>query len=202
MKEGAVLVRQGAAARFFYVVMRGRLKAGQVTAEGREVAVRFMGPGQMVGGPALFGGAAYPVTASAVERTVVLCWSAAAISSLVSRHPVLARNVMRAMANRIVELQDRCRELATEPVEQRVARAVLRLAEQAGKAVDGGILLEVRLSRQDLAEMTGTTLFTVSRLLSRWSREGLVMAGRQRLVLRRLAVLREIAGAHMRAMVE
>jgi len=193
LKQRAILVRQADRARYFHVVMRGRLKVGQMTDGGGGVAVRFLGPGDMIGGPALLEGATYPVTAVAVEPTAVLCWSAEAISELVARHPQLARNVMRVMARRIVELQDRCRELATEAVHRRVARALLRLAVQGGKVVDEGILLGVRLSRQDLSQMAGTTLFTVSRILSQWSREGLVKVGRQKVTLRRPHQLRCIA---------
>ena len=84
-----------------------------------------------------------------------------------------------------MELQDRGRELSTEQVDRRVARALLRLAQQTGRKVEGGILLGIRLSRLDLAEMTGTTLFTTSRILSRWTQEGLIEAGRQKVLLRR-----------------
>lgn len=189
----AILLRHGQPARAFYVLMRGRLKVGQRTPDGHETAARLLGPGEMVGGPALFGNATYPVTAAAIESSVVLCWTAAAISALVDRYPPLARNLMLAMANRIVELQDRVRELATESVHQRIARALLRLADQLGKPTPAGILIAARLSRQDLSDMTGTTLFTVSRTLSHWKRDGLVDTGRQKIILRQPHLLRAIA---------
>jgi len=78
----------------------------------------------------------------------------------------------------------RARELATERVASRVARTLLRLARQSGRPVDGGILVDHPLSRQELAEMTGTTLYTVSRLLSAWEDAGLVEAGRERVTVR------------------
>ena len=65
-----------------------------------------------------------------------------------------------------------------------MAHALLRLAKQAGKKVDAGIEIDFPISRQDIAEMTGTTLHTVSRILSAWEAEGLVEGGRQRIVLR------------------
>jgi CRP-like cAMP-binding protein len=193
LKPRAVLLRQGRPATSFYVIMRGRLKVGQVTPGGHESAVRMLGPGHMVGGPALFGNATYPVTASAMEPSVVLSWSAAAISSLVSRYPQLARNVMLAMAKRIVELQDRCRELATENVHRRLARALLRLAGHTPQKPDAGPLTPIRCSRQDLSEIAGTTLFTVSRILSQWNRQGLVKTARQKVLLLRPLDLHRIA---------
>jgi CRP-like cAMP-binding protein len=81
-------------------------------------------------------------------------------------------------------VQERLRELATERVEQRVARTLLRLARQVGRKVEGGVLIDMPLSRQDLAEMTGTTLYTVSRILSQWEQQHLVETGRERILIR------------------
>jgi CRP-like cAMP-binding protein len=86
------------------------------------------------------------------------------------------------MTTYIQEMQERYRELATEKVERRIARALLRLAAQVGSKTDGGI--ELTFTRQELAEMSGTTLYTVSRVLSEWERQELVEAGRERVVIR------------------
>ena len=184
-KKSAIVYRQGQPATSLFVIARGRIKMCQVTAGGQANAMNFLGPGQMFGGPAMFGDALYSLTAMAFEASVLLSWSSGTISGLLDRYPRLARNAMSTMAARISELQDLCQELSTERVEQRVARALLRLAQQTGKKLDGGILLRIQLSRQDLAQMTGTTLFSVSRILSKWTKEGLVEAGRQRVLLRR-----------------
>jgi CRP-like cAMP-binding protein len=74
--------------------------------------------------------------------------------------------------------------MSTQQVERRVAHALLRLAKQAGRKVDDGIEIDFPISRQDIAEMTGTTLHTVSRTLSAWEQQGLIESGRQRIVLR------------------
>jgi len=89
---------------------------------------------------------------------------------------------MRLMTGYIQEMQERYRELATEKVERRIARVLLRLASQMGIKNEGGI--ELSFTRQDLAEMSGTTLYTVSRTLSDWERQGLVEAGRERVLIR------------------
>jgi CRP-like cAMP-binding protein len=85
------------------------------------------------------------------------------------------------------QLQDAHRsvvEVATEPVERRIAHALLRLARQAGRETDGGVEIAFPISRHDVAKMTGTTLHTVSRTLSAWEKDGLVASGRQRIVIR------------------
>ena len=184
-KKSFVVYRQGQPATCLFVIARGRIKMCQVTASGKEVASSFLEPGQMFGGPALFGDALYSLTAVAFEPSTLLSWSSVVVSRLLDQYPRLARNAMNVMASRISELQERCQELSTERVEQRVARALLRLAQQTGRKEEAGILLKIQLSREDLAEMTGTTLFTVSRILSRWAKDGLVDVGRQRVLLRR-----------------
>jgi CRP-like cAMP-binding protein len=98
-------------------------------------------------------------------------------------HPRIALNALKYVASRLYESQDRIRELATERVEQRIARSLVRLLNQSGRRIEGGVLLDLPLSRQDLAEMTGTTLYTVSRILTRWEQEGVVKSQRQRIVV-------------------
>ncbi len=100
------------------------------------------------------------------------------------RFPHLAINALRFMSRHVQEFQDRYRELATERVERRVARALLRLAGQAGRKVDEGILIELALTRQDLAEMTGTTRYIISRMLSEWEQQGVIKAGRERVLIK------------------
>lgn len=190
---GRMLFRQEDPAGTLYVIRTGRIRVSEVTVEGEEVLLRFIEPGQMLGGMAALAQMTYPVIAEAAVDSQALCWSHNSIDRLIDKYPTLARNAMRLMVGRIRELQQRCVELATERVEQRIARAILRLAAQTGKRTDDGVLLDMQLSRQDLAAMTGTTLFTVSRVLNRWSGDGILSLGRQRVVLRRPHALVTIA---------
>ena len=92
-------------------------------------------------------------------------------------------NFVRFLTERLHDMQRRYEELATQQVEQRLARVLLRLVTRTGRRIEQGVLIDVRLTRQDLAEMTGTTLFTVSRVLNRWQKAGVIRAGRQRVVV-------------------
>ncbi len=99
---------------------------------------------------------------------------------------------MKLMTGYIQEMQERYRELATEKVERRIARTLLRLSAQMGVTnADGDT--ELAFTRQELAEMSGTTLFTASRVLSEWEKQGLVESGRERVVIRKLQGLTQIA---------
>jgi CRP-like cAMP-binding protein len=96
---------------------------------------------------------------------------------MMESRPYLSAGFMQLMTSYIQEMQARFRELATERVQQRIARSLLRLASQSGqKGADG---IELALSRQDFAEISGTTLYTVSRVLTDWDRQGLIIAGRE-----------------------
>jgi CRP/FNR family transcriptional regulator, nitrogen oxide reductase regulator len=191
--QGDTVFRQGEEAQSFYVLVEGRLKVTQVTPDGQQVVVRFMGPGEMFGCVAVFGGRRYPGTATAVEDSRLLGWTKGATQQLMERHPRLAINTLGTIGGRLQESQTRVRELSTERVERRIAHALLRLAEQAGKPVASGIRIDFAISRQDVAEMTGTTLHTVSRTLSAWEEQGIVEGGRQKITIRQPEALLAIA---------
>jgi CRP-like cAMP-binding protein len=197
LERKQVLFREGEPAAALFVVEAGRLKLTQLAADGQEVLVRFVGPGETCAGVAVLEGSRYPVTAEAVEPARLRVWQREALRELCERFPRIQTNILRAIAGHLQESMERTRELATERVAQRVARTLLRLARQAGREVEGGVLVSHPLSRQELAEMAGTTLYTVSRLLSQWKAEGIVEAGRQKVMVRspeRLAALAEEPG--------
>lgn len=186
MKAGAgqQVFRQDDEADTFYVLAVGRLKMSQLTAEGQEVIIRYIGPREIFGCIAVCGGLTYPGTATAVIDSWALGWTRTAIGELAQNYPQIALNAMRTMGGRMKDTHARLREMQTERVERRIAHAVARLVTQAGRRVAGGILIDFPVSRQDIAEMTGTTLHTVSRTLSAWQDSGIVELGRQKLVLR------------------
>ncbi len=185
IEPGGRAFHQGDPARTFQVLLKGRLKLSQVTADGQQVTLRYITPGEMFGGIASLNDQPFPASAEAVASSLALRWDRDVFQVHMQALPGLAFNLLRVLSARFAEAQARFRELATERVERRVARTLLRLARQAGRKSEEGVLVDLPLSRQDLAELTGTTQFTVSRILSDWERRGLVEAGRARVLLRR-----------------
>lgn len=177
------IFEQGAPAHSFFVLLSGHVRAAKTTPAGQQVVVRYVAPGETFGVAVAIGLAEYPATATAVDDSVVLVWPSDAWPRLVKRHPELASNALQTVGARLQETHTRVVEMSTEQVERRVAHALLRLAQQAGRKVETGIEIDFPISRQDIAEMTGTTLHTVSRILSAWEAQGLVDGGRQRIVL-------------------
>jgi CRP-like cAMP-binding protein len=184
VERNAFFFHQGDSATTFYVLVQGEAKLTQVTSEGNQMLMRFAGPGECFGGVVALSHVDYTLSAQAVDDCLALAWDGETLVGLIERYPRIALNMLEVMVGHYRHLLDRYQELATERVEQRVARALLRLARQAGQKVKNGVLIGLPLSREDLAEMTGTTLYTVSRILSRWAHQGLVEVGRERVLIR------------------
>jgi len=184
VEEGSYFFFDGDPANHLYVLLSGRAKLCQITTEGQQVNLRTLSPNQLFGAiGAIDAQATYPACAQALEDSTALAIESAAFRKLLEQRPHLSFGMMRLMTGYIREMQSRFSEMATARVEQRIARTLLRLAGQLGRMVDQGLLVELPFSRQELAEMNGTTLYTVSRTLSAWEKTGMVTTGRGRVVI-------------------
>ncbi len=179
-----VVFKQGDSARSFYILLHGRLKVSQVTADGQQIIVRIINPGDLFGIARALKRDSYPGTAKTVSESLILCWPTVLWDQLMEDHPALAANAMQAVGARLQEAHTRIREMATEEVERRVAHTILRLVRQSGKRVEHGVSIDFPVTRKDIAEMAGTTLHTVSRILSAWESAELVRGGRKKLLVR------------------
>ena len=180
---GEYYFHQGETASSFYILAKGQVKLTQLTPEGHQIIIKVLGPGDGMGIIVALSAMDYPVAAEVVEDSLALGWNRQNIRELMLRYPQLALNGMEMIARRFAALQDRLHEMATQRVEQRVARALLQLVRQFGKKADVGVLIDMPLTRQDLAEMTGTNLYQTSRILSKWEQAGYVQTNRKRVIL-------------------
>jgi CRP-like cAMP-binding protein len=162
------------------LLSEGCMKITLLTEAGGAVILRLVGPGEIIGTVGLTSENTHSSSAEALVSSKVLVWNGSTFEQLLEQFPILRRNTVRIMEQRLAVLEERFREVSTQQVAQRVARQLVRLLPQVGQEIDGAT--EIKLSREDLAQMTGTTLFTVSRLLSNWEQQGIVS-------LRRLAVI-------------
>ncbi len=182
IEEGGFFFFQGDLANYFYILASGQTKLMQSNPNGQQVNLRTIYPWQMFGAVgAVRKEATYPATAQALENSSALAIESSFLHKMLETRPQIAFDLMTLMTTYIQEMQSRYRELATERVEQRVANALLRLAAQVGIRSEKETIIELSFSRQDVAEMTGTTLYTVSRLLSDWERKGIIETGRERI---------------------
>ncbi|EXL03328.1 Crp/Fnr family transcriptional regulator [Brucella anthropi] len=190
---GEAIFEQGDDAVLFYLLLHGRLKVNQITPDGQQIIVRMVHPGDLFGFARALQRSDYPGTAIAVAESIVLAWPTELWDYFVEQNPGLAMNAIQTIGKRLEEAHTRIREMSTEEVERRVAHTVLRLARQAGRKEDDGIRIDFPITKQDIAEMTGTTLHTVSRILTGWEAQGFVRGGRQKLTVLNMSGVRRLA---------
>lgn len=188
--RGETLCREGDPIQRVLLLTSGFVKITQLGGSGTEAILRLGASGDVVDLGCLFSTGRHCTTAKAFRLCDALVWDAPTFNALARRFPVLYRNMIHILGEYMLELEERFREVATERVGSRVARQLVRLMTKIGRPVDGAVL--VTLSRQELAEMTGTTLFTVSRLLSAWEARGLVKPSREAVTICDVQSLREI----------
>jgi CRP/FNR family transcriptional regulator, nitrogen oxide reductase regulator len=186
IEDGEFFFFQGDPAVYFYILIAGHAKLLQSNPAGQQVNLRTINEWQMFGAlGAVRPNAVYPATAQALEPSTALAIESSFLHDALQTRPYLNVSLMQLMTGYIMEMQERYRELATERVECRIALTVLRLASQIGeRKSEEETLIELPLSRQDVAEASGTTVFTVSRVLADWERRGLIEAGRERVLIR------------------
>lgn len=183
MAPGTFFFHQGEESTMMYVIVSGRVKLSQVTSDGHQVIVNYFGPGEGLGIVMALNELPYPLSAEAIEPCLSVGWRRETMLELMQHNAQLALNGLNMVGQRFTQMQNRFQELATQRVEQRVARALVRLVRQFGRRTADGILIDMPLSREDLAQMTGTNLYNVSRILSKWEGEGLIATGRKQVTL-------------------
>ncbi|WP_206374198.1 cyclic nucleotide-binding domain-containing protein [Sneathiella chinensis] len=174
---------EGETASSFYLLLDGYIRVVRISPSGEQIIVRYIASHELFGIAAAIGRDTYPANAVAAVDCVALAWPMSLWPDTVKRFPSFANSASATLGNRLMDVQDRVIELATEQVEHRVAAALLKLLEQAGKETEEGILIDIPLTRQDVSDMSGTTLHTVSRLLSSWEQSGLVKSSRKKVII-------------------
>lgn len=157
----------------------GKVKLIRPTLEGDNVLIDVLTPGDLFGSAAALGHATYPDTAHALTVACALSISAGDFRAVLTEHPRVALAVLDDVTHRLEQAHTVVRRLASGTVEHRVAATLLALADKVGQARGNGVLLQLPLTRPDLAAMTGTTTESVSRTLSRLRRDGIIDTGRR-----------------------
>lgn len=181
--EGDTIFRQGEDADRFYLLLDGSIRVVRLTPGGDQIVPLHIPAGQLFGIAPALGRDTYPADSVAAVDCVTLCWPSRHWATFVERYDGFASESWRTIGARMAELHDRIDELSTRAVEQRVASVVLRLVRQYGHKVDIGIEITLPITRATIADMTGATLHTVSRLLSAWEKQGIVASKRKHITV-------------------
>jgi CRP/FNR family transcriptional regulator, nitrogen oxide reductase regulator len=184
--KGETIFAEGAPADVFFTIVRGRVKVFKSTPAGKDLILEIFGTGDPLGAVAVYEDRPYPASAVALEDTLCLLIRRQDFFALLERYPSLVRGLLLGLTRRLVELTNRLAELTGGRVEPRFARLFLKLADQMGQpaAADGtGTFIPLPLSRQELADLSGTTLETCIRIMSRWGKEGIVQTTKEGFVV-------------------
>lgn len=193
-RKGALVVAQGASADALYAVVSGTLRVSLLRAEGGEAVLGLLGPGDLFGELGMFRDDSRSAQVKAIEPSLLVVLRRNAFRAVLARSAPLAVGVCELLAGRVRQLTRHFDEVTGAPVERRLARKLLSLADRFGRPEGDGVLLEVVLSQEELGRLAETSRQSVNRLLQAWRAEGLLGTRGRRLVLRRLPELRGIAG--------
>jgi CRP/FNR family transcriptional regulator len=172
--KGDLLFNEGDAPDHLYTVVTGRVKVFKMTARGTDIILEIFGPGDPVGAVAVYEARPYPASAVALEPTSCVLIPRQAFFALLEAHPTLVRGLLVGLTHRLMELTNRLTELTGGKVDARLARFLLKLADDMGQKRPEGTFIPMALSRQELADMIGTTIETSIRIMSRWNKEDVV----------------------------
>lgn len=174
-ERGETVFREGDPSDAFYTVMAGRVKVFKLLPGGKEVILEIFGAGDPLGAVAAYEGRPFPASALTLDQTTCVILPRGAFFALLEQHPSLVRGLLSGMTQRLVELTNRLAELSGGRIEARLARLFLKLADTSGRPDRGGVFIAMPLSRQELADLTGTTIETCIRIMSRWGKQGVVL---------------------------
>jgi CRP-like cAMP-binding protein len=175
--RGQTIYIEGDSLRHFVLLTSGSAKMLQFGLDGSAVILRLCGPGDLVGTPGLSSQQKCRSTSQALTSCSSFVWDRGVFEILAKRHPTLRLNLAFILHKQLGDMEDRFREISTEPVASRLSRQILRLVECVGIPSNGSI--EIKITREELGQLVGTTLFTVSRLLSKWDRQDIVTTRRE-----------------------
>jgi CRP-like cAMP-binding protein len=175
-ERDVIIFRQGDPCDRVWLLRTGEVKIVHQEVDGREVILEMVSAGEVFGGTVLFMDE-HPATARAMVPAEVVSFSREAYGRLLSLHPPIAQKLIRMLGGRLHSMMG-LQILAGERVERRMAHILLKLADRAGRPEPDGVLITLPLSRQDLADMAGTTLETAIRTISRFRAQGWVVTRR------------------------
>lgn len=183
LQTKTVLFHQGDPAEACFLLHRGRLKLTKLNEQGKEVILRYISAGELTAAVAVLKHRDYPVTAESIGETDLTSWDRPAMIEMMRKYPDVAINLLEIILERIDDVQERYLEVCTEQVDQRIARTLLRLMRRAGSKTNAGVRIDIPLSRQNIADYSGTTLYTVSRTLSAWEKKNWIKSGREQIIV-------------------
>jgi CRP-like cAMP-binding protein len=183
-KKRDTIFSEGDPSHMFFILVSGKVKMTKMSHEGKEMIIELISPGEFFGAFAALKGFPYPANAVAMADSVMLLIGRADLLRIIERFPNLMYMLTAHLSERVREFPDTLKSIALERVESRISSLLLKLAQKTGlKTADGGLQINMKLTRQDIAEMVGSTVETTIRVMSRFEKAGLIKVSGGRIVI-------------------
>jgi CRP-like cAMP-binding protein len=193
-KKKEAIFSEGDPPDWLYIVAKGRVKITKLSQEGKEIILEIINPNDFFGGVAVIRNFNYPANAVAMEDTELLKISRQDLMKILDKYPPIMQAVFGSLGGRLKESHESLRSIALEKVTSRVASLLLKLAEKSGKKTPEGILVELKLTKQEIAEIVGTTVETSIRTMSRLKKQGLIEERGGEVLIKDMERLEEMKG--------
>lgn len=177
------VLTEGEPPTWLCIVKEGNIKMVKHSTSGREMIISVMTAGDVIGEVAVFDGGPYPASAQGMRNGIILKLSRRDFISLLKKYPSVALEIIGDLGRKLRGALNVARELRGERVEGRIAMVLLKLARKVGTPVEGGVLLTIPFTRQNIADMVGSTIETTIRVISRFKKEGMVKDSKGRMTL-------------------
>lgn len=191
-KKRQLIFSEGDPSEWLYVVVDGKVKITKLSQEGKEIILEIISPLDFFGGVAAVRGFPYPANAVAMESTEVLKVSRKNLMTIMDRFPNLMLSMATSIGDRIKGSHEMLKSIALEKVESRIATLLIKLGDKVGEETAEGVLINMKLTKQDIAEMVGTTVETSIRTTSRLSKAGILSSRAGRIVIRDMERLKSL----------
>lgn len=182
-KKNMIIFMEGEPGEGFHYVKSGKVKIIKVSQDGREHIINILGPGEVFAEVLLFNPGPYPATAVALEDSVIGIIKNSDLESVVAGNARIALHIIRVMSKKLLHAQMKIKTLALSDTFSRTAQILIRLSQQYGRAVAGGVEIDLEMTRQDLASLIGTTRETVSRVLNSMRKDKVLQFADQKIII-------------------
>ncbi|MEW9082324.1 MAG: Crp/Fnr family transcriptional regulator [Caldanaerobacter subterraneus] len=192
VKKGCIIFTEGQKGEAIYFVKTGKIKISKISSVGKEYTIKIMEEGDVFGESTLFIGGEYPATAEAIEDSEILELRNKDIEDLILKDTQIALSIIKILAKRLKYIAVVIENLALRDSVGRTASILLTFARERGISTKEGILVEIDLKRQELANLAGTSRENITRILSQMDRDGIIKLGKDKILIKDLEELRKM----------
>lgn len=192
-KKKESIFSEGEPARWFCILTKGKIKITKLSYDGKEIILELIKAPDFFGGLAVLKGFPYPASAIAMEESEVIKIPREVFLKLVEKYPSINKAMLSFLIDRVKVTQETLKNVAFERVETRIASALLRLSEKYGRTEEDGLMIDLRLTKQELADMVGTTVETAIRVMSRFKKSGYLNEKDGNIIIKDINKLKELS---------